>query len=114
MPVTTGCPDIQQYRRLIGGQLSAAEADTLLAHLEGCAACARQVAAIADQDSLAKLVREAGSRSEAITSERLSLLVQRLRKQQPTAHPALPRHAAAEGHPAGSHIQPPAPAARKA
>ena len=87
MPVTTGCPDIQQYRQLIGGQLSAAEADTLLAHLEGCAACARQVAAIADQDSLAKLVREAGSRSEAVASERLSLLVQRLRKQQPTAHP---------------------------
>jgi len=83
MSVTVACPDANQFRRFLSGQMPAAEADVLLTHLEGCDACARQAAALADQDSLVALVRQSANQAEAVGSEKLSLIMQRLRKQYP-------------------------------
>jgi WD40 repeat protein len=79
MPTTTGCPDVQQYHKLITGELVAVEMETLLLHLEGCATCARQVATVAEQDSLAALVRQSGTLGEGVSDQSVALLIQRLR-----------------------------------
>jgi WD40 repeat protein/serine/threonine protein kinase len=73
---------------LISGQLPPAEVETLLAHLEGCASCARQVATVAEQDSLAELVRQGGALEEGVSNKSVALLIQRLRKQLPGVKPS--------------------------
>jgi hypothetical protein len=88
MPATTGCPDAVQYQRLITGELPAGEVEALLSHLEGCAACVRHVAAVAEQDSLAQLVRQVGSLNEPAWEQNVALLIQRLRKHLPMARPS--------------------------
>ncbi len=88
MPAATDCPGLLQYRRLVSGELSAPEVEALLGHLEGCASCVREVAAVAEQDTLAELVRQSSALGEGASTRGLTLLIQRLRKQHPGPGPS--------------------------
>src|SRR2546421_76567 len=80
MPMARACPDLAQYRRLASGQMSSAECETLLGHLEECDACARRLESLSEKDTLVELIRQAQTRADAPASELVARLVERLRK----------------------------------
>src|SRR5438046_2658782 len=83
MPTARACPDLAQYRRLASGQMSSAECETLLGHLEGCDACARRLEGLSEQDTLFKLIRQAQARVDAPAGQVVGRLVERLHKLRP-------------------------------
>ncbi len=80
MPHAVTCPDLSQYQRLASGQLSDAEREVLLKHLEGCDACATRLNALPEQDTLVGLIRQGQKPGDGDSGEAVALLVERLSK----------------------------------
>ncbi|HEY7423478.1 MAG TPA: protein kinase [Gemmataceae bacterium] len=72
------CPDLGSFRSLIEGDLSIAEKEALLWHLEACNACARKVQTMPEQDRLLSWVRQTQSSSRSPEDRRLASLIGRL------------------------------------
>src|SRR5438067_6497182 len=86
MPSARACPDVSQYQRLsCGGPLSFPEKEALLAHLEGCDACATQVEALSANDTLVELIRQSRTRGDVPKGETIARLVKQLRELRPNA-----------------------------
>ncbi len=90
MPRVTGCPDVGVYQRLASDELSEAEEQALVQHLESCEACGRALASLPDTDTLVDLLRQARPRADDASRETITRLVERLSKQGPMNLPADP------------------------
>jgi WD40 repeat protein len=84
----TACPDVVQYERLAACQLSDAEKEPLLNHLEHCETCAEKLTALPQPDRLLSLLRNADTLGEA--SGTIVRLVERLSNLRPGQAPAGP------------------------
>src|SRR5262245_11033840 len=88
MPTARACPDISQYKSLSFGQLSSADKEALLAHLEGCEACATQIEALSENDTLIELIRMSRTQAKGRAGQTIAQMVEQLRALRPTVQPA--------------------------
>ncbi len=87
MPRAAACPDLSQYQRLAADQLPDAEAESLLAHLQGCEACAQKLSSLPEPDTLASLLRQAPTLTDAAAGRAVARLVEALSKLRPDVAP---------------------------
>jgi formylglycine-generating enzyme required for sulfatase activity/serine/threonine protein kinase len=86
MAKVSACPDRARYQQLASSQLSAADKEALLLHLEECDTCVRHLGAMPEQEKLIALIREGQARGEGPVAE-IDRLVQKLSALRPGAGP---------------------------
>src|SRR5437870_2250670 len=93
MKATAGCFEASLFQRLLAGQLSAAEVETVSAHLENCEHCVRTVRAL-PEDTLAAAVRVAHDlpslQVEAVSLQGLLAKISQLRATTSTVNRTVP------------------------
>jgi len=77
------CPGLNDYQRLVSGQIPDVEKEALLDHLEHCDSCARNVTALPEPDTLVDLVRQARTLEDGASEQAISRLVERMSKLRP-------------------------------
>jgi hypothetical protein len=83
------CPDLAQYKKMAIGQLSSADKEVLLTHLESCPACVRRLESLSERDTLVDLIRQARTLGEGpAASETVVRLIERLRQLRPSVEAA--------------------------
>ncbi|HZZ78224.1 MAG TPA: family 16 glycoside hydrolase [Gemmataceae bacterium] len=85
MPKINTCPKPDQYQQLMSGSLPDGDKESLLAHLEGCDACAQQIHSLPEPDTLVGLLRQSDTLSEEASRKAIAGLVDRLSKLRPQA-----------------------------
>ncbi len=85
MPQISVCPDLNRYRQLASGAMTPEDKESLLQHLEQCGDCAARVAALPNEDTLVDLLRQARTKVDNASGEKMAALVERLSKQKPGA-----------------------------
>jgi WD40 repeat protein len=81
---TTPCPDSRTLRRLLGGEVPAAESESLAVHVEACAGCAAKLAWMPDEDRLLAAMRSGKAPAGRATTPAPAELRQRLRALHPS------------------------------
>jgi serine/threonine protein kinase/formylglycine-generating enzyme required for sulfatase activity len=79
------CPDVQEYERLRLGDLSGAEGERLLQHLEQCHRCLTVVQRLGASDTLVELMRAHAPTANRPEQDVIEALRQRLRLLRPAA-----------------------------
>ncbi|HTU89116.1 MAG TPA: protein kinase [Gemmataceae bacterium] len=72
------CPNVDDYRRLVSGQLAETQAEELLGHLETCAACAGKIQTLPASDTLVDWIQQAKVSTLAPQDKPLNPLIQHL------------------------------------
>src|SRR5262245_7191390 len=85
MRQSVSCPGVDEYRLLARGQTPAPASERLLAHLEECAGCARLYGTLPEGDSLADLIRQAGTVRDLSPPAAVAQLIDRLSRLRPDA-----------------------------
>jgi WD40 repeat protein len=88
MPSTAACPQIERYQALAAGQMSEADKETLLTHLEGCPRCAERLGSLAHEDTLLELLRQTETLNDHLPRETIQRLIERVRNLGPGVRPA--------------------------
>src|SRR5438477_8307325 len=81
MAVQIDCPDVEQLRQLMLGQVRSGDAESLGEHLLHCARCAETVHSLDATDPLVQAARAAAA--EHPESSLIVRLMSRLQRQQP-------------------------------
>ncbi|HTU92477.1 MAG TPA: protein kinase, partial [Gemmataceae bacterium] len=72
------CPNLDDYRRLVSGQLAEAQAEELLCHLETCAVCAGKIQTLPASDTLIDWIQQAKMSTLSPQEKPLNPLIQHL------------------------------------
>jgi formylglycine-generating enzyme required for sulfatase activity len=81
MASTGPCPEVEEYQRLLSGQLSAEEVEQLAQHVEACSHCAEVVAALQHQGTLHEVARAARAAADLPGNGSLDALIERVCRQ---------------------------------
>src|SRR5947209_1846012 len=83
MPDVSVCPDGQDLRRLLLGEMSESDAEHLEQHFAGCDRCAQLVSKLKAEDTLVDAMRSQATAADQPEKEAVEKLIGRLKVLQP-------------------------------
>jgi tRNA A-37 threonylcarbamoyl transferase component Bud32 len=83
MPTTFACPRAEILERLLLGQITQEETDSLEAHILACTHCARTLQALNPVDTLVEAMREVRTQPQTRSSEAAAALIPWLKRLRP-------------------------------
>jgi serine/threonine protein kinase/WD40 repeat protein len=85
MPNLSCCPDAQSLQRLMLGQISGPEGDSLEQHVSECRRCADTLQVLKAEDTLVEAMRAQKAAAEKAENDTVEELIKRLRQQPPAS-----------------------------